>query len=792
MKKNLKKTAVFPVLFIAFGLLAALLTSCGNSESEDAIPMGRYTERDVTLPGNGYEYMHPLSDGGYYLHGNGVDFTKIDASGEIKKKPWLWENNYNIRLKTVFGISDTGAAIFAFLPRFYTDEEMALLGTDDEIRYKYYYVDEQGERRLLHLHGGNYAPTEFFVYFAFAPDGTLYGATERRVCRVDPEAEEVEPLFETKSTIREMSFIDDTMIAIDYDKSYLYDMAARKSLADNDVLNEFLSSHQSPATVLAVGNGAATKAMHDDQTTSPAESTETADSEGKVLYLGCPTGLYRYVWGGSVIEQIADGQMLSFGNSEYTPIAMQALDNGEFRILFSGNHMVEMYYDETIPARPSRELTVYSLQESARIRYAGQLFQKQNPDVLVTYETGMDGDYAVSKEDALRNLNTKLLAGEGPDVMLLNGMDIEQYAEKGVLKELDDFFLPYAEEGCLYQNIVEGMRMTASEKIYAAPLNVYVPLYLSETKYLDGQTTLADLVSGAERARKEHPDGAILFAPYPIDLLNELLPVCEPTWTAADGSLQPDRITEFYQTADALWEIDRAGMDESFEAQWREEGFDAGDIDNINLIVLDHWTNFGNVGETWMQIGYTTNPFRDMRRIALTYGGYREGGGYRLYKQLDDIYAFDYGKFGGQAQDVYWVNNAVGLCEKAKEPELAEDFLRLLLSDDLMRKWWIGNGYPIRKESLAKILDINNKEAAQIQGWNGSMISTTYVEYAWPNEEEKELLYQILEEASCPYLPGSVLEETVKEVGLRVLNGELTPEEGSAEVDRKMAIEAQE
>lgn len=85
-EKEPEKTAVFPVLFIAFGLLAALLTSCGNSESEDAIPMGRYTERDVTLPGNGYEYMHPLSDGGYYLHGNGVDFTKIDASGEIKKK----------------------------------------------------------------------------------------------------------------------------------------------------------------------------------------------------------------------------------------------------------------------------------------------------------------------------------------------------------------------------------------------------------------------------------------------------------------------------------------------------------------------------------------------------------------------------------------------------------------------------------------------------------------------------------------------------------------------------------
>lgn len=571
--KTLKSVAVPLIL----GFCTLFLCACGKDASRE-IPMGRYAKREILLPGSGYEYMHPLADGGYCLHGNNVDFTHVNADGEIKKCPWLWENNYNIRLKTVFGISDTGAAIFAFLPIFYTDEESALLGTDDEILYKYYYVDEQGERRLLQLHGDNYTPKEFFVRFAFAPDGCLYGATERHVCRINLETEEVEPLFETLETVYEFAFIDDTMITIDRNRFYLYNVADNKLLDDNTVLNEFLTSHQSGSILLAVGNDSDTILQFEGQT------LESSGPDSKVLYIGCHTGLYRYIWNGSIIEQIADGQMLTLGNSEYSPLAMQALDNGEFRILFSGNYMVELYYDETIPARPSRELTVYSLKESARIRYAGQLFQKQNPDVLVIYETGMDGDNAVSKEDAIKNLNTRLFAGEEPDVLVLNGLDIEQYAEKGILKELDAFFLPYEEDGSLYQNIVEGMRMTASDKIYAAPLNVYVPLYLSETKYLDGQTTLADLVSGAERARGEHPDGAILFAPYPEDLLNELLPVCEPTWTAADGSLLIDKVTEFYQTADTLWKIDRAGMDESFEARWREEGFDAGDIDNLRKI----------------------------------------------------------------------------------------------------------------------------------------------------------------------------------------------------------------
>ena len=90
----------------------------------------------------------------------------------------------------------------------------------------------------------------------------------------------------------------------------------------------------------------------------------------------------------------------------------------------------------------------------------------------------MDGDNALSREDALKNLNTRLLAGEAPDVIMLDEMDIEQYAEKGVLRELDGILQLYLEDGILYQNIVEGMRMTQKDKIYCVPTMIYLPLWL--------------------------------------------------------------------------------------------------------------------------------------------------------------------------------------------------------------------------------------------------------------------------------------------------------------------------
>ena len=48
------------------------------------------------------------------------------------------------------------------------------------------------------------------------------------------------------------------------------------------------------------------------------------------------------------------------------------------------------------------------------------MFRKSHPDVYVKQEIGLSGDYGMTKEDAVRNLNTSLLAGEGPDLLLLD------------------------------------------------------------------------------------------------------------------------------------------------------------------------------------------------------------------------------------------------------------------------------------------------------------------------------------------------------------------------------------
>ena len=764
------KKKVRVLLFIMVCVMCAAFSGCGGSQEEE-IPMGRYADREVKLPPGTFDYMHPCPDGSYYLYGLDTELTYVDAQGGSKAKDRGWEKNANIHVKYEVGVADNGAAVFAYAPRFWNDEELEARWLSGDICYLYFYVDEKGEKHALEPHGEGYQKGTNLNTFAFSPEGELYAASDHAVYRVNVETGEVESLFATEKQVKSMVFTGDVMLAADDGKAYFYDRAEGKLLDGNGALDVFLSSHSTGGLVMALG-----------------------DRENEqVLYMGCRTGLYRYIWGGSVIEQIADGQMTALGDTQRSPRALQVLDNGAFRVMFSGNYMVEMYYDETLPARPAKELTVYSLEENGWIRYAGQLFQKEHPDVLVRYETGMDGDNAVSREDALRNLNTRLLAGDVPDVIVMDQMDIEQYADKGVLRELDGILQPYLDDGILYQNIVEGMRMTEKNKIYSVPMMVYLPLWLGEKMYLDGEDSLEDIVAGMEKARQKHPEGAILYTLYPKDVLLQTMPVCLPAWTGEDGSLDVEKLTAYYQAVRRMWEIDCAGFDDAGREAWQKnnmEWYAPEDMDMADIGFNFQYAVQQNFGETWLQLGFLMTPQVGMTGIHVTKANMAADW---QEKELEDAVAYD--AYTGQADNVYWARTIVGLCEQGKEPELAEAYMNLLLSDPMMRKWWLDkprnrSGLTIRKDSLGDILDIDNIEFGQTMGFK----DPTGVNHPnfWPTEEEKQWLYQMMEDASCCYRPGTMLEECAMEVGVRVLEGELTPEEGAKEVERKMAIAMEE
>ena len=53
------------------------------------------------------------------------------------------------------------------------------------------------------------------------------------------------------------------------------------------------------------------------------------------------------------------------------------------------------------------------------IEQAAVMFQKEHPEIRIEIQEGMTGKDGVTATDAIKNLNTEIMAGEGPDEMCI-------------------------------------------------------------------------------------------------------------------------------------------------------------------------------------------------------------------------------------------------------------------------------------------------------------------------------------------------------------------------------------
>ena len=159
------------------------------------------------------------------------------------------------------------------------------------------------------------------------------------------------------------------------------------------------------------------------------------------------------------MEQIVDGNLSMLSNPNYTINSAIRLEGDEFLVLFANCKLMRFTYDPDAPAVPENMLKVYSLRESDDMRKAIAGFQSQNPDSFISYEVGMPEGAAVTREDALKKLNTQIMAGTGPDLLIMDDLPIRSYVEKGLLADLTEYLAQYSVENALYDPIINTMKI---------------------------------------------------------------------------------------------------------------------------------------------------------------------------------------------------------------------------------------------------------------------------------------------------------------------------------------------
>lgn len=550
-----------------------------------------------------------------------------------------------------------------------------------------------------------------------------------------------------------------------YDSLLIYDME-KKEYIEDEVLNDFVNENY--------GNRSFNGNSWFDLYFFPDNEEED------VIYLAGEKGLHRHVIGGSVMEQVIDGSLCTFNNPAYGLLSMTALENNEFLALFSQGRLVRFTYHPEVPTVPTESVKAYSLKDNSILRRAISIYQEANPEVYVEYEIGIEEGSSVTREDALKKLNTEIMAGNGPDLLILDDMPVDSYVEKGLLLDLSSYIDGLSGEAQLLPNIVEAFR--TDDGIYTIPCEFELPAILGKEKYVSQMSGIEGIAEAMEELRKDNPEKNLLRACSEKGIMKLFSMACVPAWKTEEGELNREAVAEFLTCCKRIYDAQMDGLS--------EEAIES--YENLNQFYM------ADYGVTYEDSDYFRSGIDEMNYMmegaGLAVGTLSYAYAYSEVTSVPHVKGFEDNEIilmNGQTEHVFWADSLAGINAASKNVSRAKELLSVLLGKE---NGVLGGNFSVNKAAFEENLlpDMNfyiseDEPYSYLTIGNSEGIEVT-LEVYWMNAQQTEVLRQWVNAANIPYVPDSMLEEAVYGEGAKYMQGERSLEEAISNIEKKVSL----
>lgn len=583
-------------------------------------------------------------------------------------------------------------------------------------------------------------------------DGQLLGGDYNgNVYLVNQTTGELERTFEGNGSTTGFYTAGNTLIIVGADKVVqLYDIATGDPLSSDQVLTDELFKTSVESFVAG----------------SAALLLKTGDEEDTLYYCN-DQGLFRHKINGTVCEQVIDGELTSLGSPGTGLIDMAVVSDQEFMVAASTNggeahQLLRFTYSKDTPTRPSKELTLYALQDNLEVRQAISMFQKENPDYYVAMQVGMTGEDGVTASDALRTLNTDIMAGKGPDILLLDGMPVESYLEKGILADITDSIETAKGEDGVFDNIVNAY--LKDDSYYAVPTRFSIPMIESGQEILDAVSDLTALADKTEELREKNKDVKEIITIGDIQSLTErLYQSYSPSIVKEDGTLDEEKVQEFFTQTKRI--------------------YDTAQKDTTEYVVsMNYNTAYTDLGGGVMSLLG--------KRALANIGDLASINSFMNVTSADEEMGnTDYGLLSLAGKKVFVPKGSIGINSKSSKIEDAKKFVSYLFGKEAQGISQ-GSGFPVNKAAFAELC--TNKSGKEEVGGFVSSDNLTGITIdltiRWPKEEQFTKLNDIIQSLDTPMVTDSVIRDTVMEQMSECIQGNVTPEQAATSVMQKINL----
>jgi len=431
-------------------------------------------------------------------------------------------------------------------------------------------------------------------------------------------------------------------------------------------------------------------------------------SSGNSLALGSEGELYSVEDGSllladssGAISVVLESTAYSIGAPSSTVASVFVLGDGSIviNVLSSGqaNRLYRYVWDENATVNPDKVLSIWSLEENNFVRAAIAELRKKHPDSYVTYEVALAEANAVSASDAIRTLNTQLLNGSGPDVIILDGCPVDSYANRGMLLDMSGS----VDTGEMFGSLLDAY--LGNGKLFCLPVQFMAPVLMASEDYLAKAGSFADLLSlvvegndlPAGGQQGQNPFSVVEEADRAAMYFNDLKELSNVLWTSSapeivkDNKLDTSELRRYLEAIKAV--SDKYGLT---EVNQRGRG---------NMAMA----TFGRGGVTevpgslvWFTMQRTQYAAYQMSNLLLLNRMMeREGAVVKL--------------FPGMTQGAWQPSTVVGVSADTSVPEFAAALLQTMLSVEV-QQLNSGTGLPVTRTGIAAQIDQINYERSEM------------------------------------------------------------------------------
>ena len=473
------------------------------------------------------------------------------------------------------------------------------------------------------------------------------------------------------------------------------------------------------------------------------------------LFFTTGEGLYSFVPGGSVTEELVSANKSSFGDPSFLPRALTGTEDGSFYVLgmLGGEAVLCQYdFDANAPLQATQVLKLYSLYDDEDLRQIISRYQKSHPETDIHLEIGLSGEDGVTEADALRTLNTEILAGSGPDILRLDGMSLDSYLEKDLFLDLSDLL----EETRTLENITKCYETKG--KVSVLPVAFAIPAIYGPKDLVDSIHDLDSFVEAATQALARSGADSLMNGMIPVLVTDIIYDSCSAAWKTADGTLDPSALEAFLAANKALYDLD-APLRERYADILSQMDGDLGITPGEYTAIGGSWDILMN-GEA-MSAG--TLESMDIWSFALA--GDQQLEGYTL------------APLTLQASGVFLPRQIYSVLNTTEIADTAKDFIRFLLGEEVQKRN-LNYGFPVNQAVFEALVqeDKTTDAAFATSTEDGQMLSLTA---RYPSAQERKELAQWVRGLTTPALTDRTIRTLITAQAADCMNGTCTAKEAA-------------